>query len=62
MDNGGLQYGCRVLRGGVYFDANPVSGRCNYYPTYGYDTFIQAHTLHKVTLNANSDQTVIGSV
>ncbi len=53
----------RVLRGGFYDLVRPVSDRDGDYPTAYYQRpFIQTHTLHKVTLSANSDQTIICSV
>ena len=45
----------RVLRGGRYSIAYPVSNRGYTIPTgLRQPQFVQAHTLHKVTLNANS--------
>ena len=47
----------RVLRGGRYSIAYPVSNRGYTIPTgLRQPQFVQAHTLHKVTLNANSDK------
>ena len=47
----------RVLRGGRYSIAYPVSNRGYTIPTgLRRPQFVQAHTLHKVTLNANSDK------
>ena len=51
----------RVVRGGSYYDAGPVSGRDGYGPSLLRHLFVQTHTLHKVTLNANSDKMRITS-
>ena len=51
----------RVVRGGYYDVASRVIGRSSKGPSLLRHLFVQAHTLHKVTLNTNSDKMRIAS-